>query len=61
MVSPAENLELVAPFLKPGPDELSFLFNQMFWDAIKGDLINLVQAFQKRSWISLGSTLPPLP
>jgi hypothetical protein len=60
MVSPAENAELVAPFLDqeiksvvfdsyaegaPGPDGLPFLFYQKFWDIIKDDLISLVQAF----------------
>jgi hypothetical protein len=61
MVSPADNVGLVAPFSEqeikhvvfdsyakgtPGLDGLSFLFYQKFWDIIKDDLINLVQAFQ---------------
>jgi hypothetical protein len=62
MVSPEENLELVAPFSEqdikrtifdsyaegaPGPYGLSFLFYQKFWEIIKGDLFNLVQVFQE--------------
>jgi hypothetical protein len=61
MVSPADNIGLVAPFSEqeikhaifysyaegaPGLDVLSFLFYQKFWDIIKDELINLVQAFQ---------------
>jgi hypothetical protein len=62
MVSPEENLELVAPFSEqdikrtifdsyaegaPGPYGLSFLFYQKIWEIIKGDLFNLVQVFQE--------------
>jgi hypothetical protein len=31
----------------PGPDGLSFLFFQQFWDVIKDDLMNLVLDFQR--------------
>jgi hypothetical protein len=62
IVSPADNIGLVAPFSDQkikhaifdsyakgasGPDGLSFPFYQKFWDIIEDDLINLVQAFQQ--------------
>jgi hypothetical protein len=60
-VTSSEREELEAPFRieevkadvfnsysegAPGPDGLSFLFYQKFWDIIKGDLMKLVHDFQ---------------
>ena len=57
-VTPEENSSLIAPFTEaeikeavfscyaegaPGPDGLSFLFYQKFWNLIKADLIRYVQ------------------
>jgi hypothetical protein len=59
-VTPIENDMLTAPFTEieikeavfscyaegaPGPDGLSFLFFQKFWDIIKNDIISLFQDF----------------
>ena len=63
-VSNEENELLVAPFSEekikeaifsyyaegaPGPDGLSFIFYQKFWDIIKGDLVSMFEVVQRRS------------
>ena len=70
-VSNEENELLVAPFSEeeikeaifscyaegaPGPDGLSFIFYQKFWDIIKGDLVCL-RTGSKAIWICLDSIL----
>jgi hypothetical protein len=61
LITSGENDGLTAPFSKleikeavfgsysdgaPGPDGLSFLLYQKFWDIVKGDLFRLVKVFQ---------------
>jgi len=61
-VTPEENSSLIAPFTEaeikeavfscyaegaPGPDGLSFLFYQKFWNLIKADLIDMFNDFFK--------------
>jgi hypothetical protein len=77
LLSSDENDGLTAPFSKleikgdvfgsyfdgaPGPDGLSFLFYQRFWDIVKGDLFRLVESFQdgKLDLFRLNFTTPTL-